>query len=142
MNFTYHIDGDDFIMAGEASSKIKKVLKQLGIPMAIIRRVSIATYEAEMNIVIHAHEGEITLDIEPARILIEISDQGPGIADIDKAMQEGFSTASEAVRSQGFGAGMGLPNIRRSCDEFSISSEVGVGTTLQLTFNLTDKGVA
>ncbi len=141
MNRTFIIAGDDFVQAGEASSKIKRILKQIGIPPSIIRRVAIAVYEAEMNIVIHAYEGELTLSIDPEAIIIEARDRGPGISDLDLAMQEGYSTASEEVRRQGFGAGMGLPNIKRSCDDLQIASEVNKGTTLTMRFNLAESEV-
>lgn len=132
----YSIECDDFVRAGEASSSIKTVLRQLGINSALIRRVAIATYEAEINIVIHSKGGKITATISPDKLEIEAKDIGPGIQDIDQAMQKGFSTASNKVRELGFGAGMGLPNIKRSCDEFHIESSVGEGTRVQMTFVL------
>lgn len=132
----YSIECDDFVRAGEASSSIKTVLRQLGINSALIRRVAIATYEAEINIVIHSKGGKITATISPDKLEIEAKDIGPGIEDIDQAMQKGFSTASNKVRELGFGAGMGLPNIKRSCDEFHIESSVGEGTRVQMTFVL------
>ncbi len=132
----YEIIKDDFARAGEASSSIKKVLRQLGIDSSVIRKTAIATYEAEINVVIHSEGGEITVYIKPDKIEIIAKDNGPGIKDIDLAMQKGFSTASNKVRELGFGAGMGLPNIKRSSDEFYIESEVGKGTTVKMVMNL------
>lgn len=132
----YTIASEDFVRAGEASSSIKTVLRQLGIDSALIRRVAIATYEAEINIVIHSKGGKITAIISPDKLEIEAKDIGPGIEDIEQAMQKGFSTASNKVRELGFGAGMGLPNIKRSCDEFNIESSIGEGTRVQMTFVL------
>lgn len=132
----YEIIKDDFSRAGEASSNIKRVLRQLGIDSAVIRKTAIATYEAEINVVIHSEGGKIIVNIEPDKIEITAQDNGPGIKDIDQAMQKGFSTASQKVRELGFGAGMGLPNMKRSCDEFYIESEFGKGTTVKMIFNL------
>ncbi|WP_432664216.1 anti-sigma regulatory factor [Wukongibacter baidiensis] len=132
----YEIVKDDFARAGEASSSIKKVLRQLGIDSSVIRKTAIATYEAEINVVIHSEGGKITVYIKPDKIEIIAKDNGPGIKDIDLAMQKGFSTASNKVRELGFGAGMGLPNIKRSSDEFYIESEVGKGTTVKMVMNL------
>ncbi len=129
----YNVDGEEFTLAGEASSQVKKVLKQLGIKSDVIRKVSIAMYEAEINMVIHANGGFIDVDIEPDKVYIVLKDTGPGIPDIDLAMQEGYSTATDKVRELGFGAGMGLPNIKRYSDNMKISSEVGKGTTVELT---------
>jgi anti-sigma regulatory factor (Ser/Thr protein kinase) len=125
---TYQVPGDDFTRAGEASSSLKNTLRMLGVDNAAIRKVSIAMYEGEINMVIHANGGEIQAIITDKDILITITDTGPGIPDIPRAMEEGFSTAPDEVRSLGFGAGMGLPNMRRSVDEFELTSEVGVGT--------------
>ncbi|NLJ86269.1 MAG: anti-sigma regulatory factor [Firmicutes bacterium] len=132
MSVTYEIVAGDFVRAGEAASKLKRVLQQLGLDPTIIRRAAIATYEAEMNIVIHSYGGHISVDITCDSIEILCEDSGPGIPDIEKALQEGYSTASEDVREMGFGAGMGLPNIRRSADDFSIESRIGQGTRLQV----------
>ncbi|WP_432408897.1 ATP-binding protein [Wukongibacter sp. M2B1] len=132
----YEIIKDDFARAGEASSSIKKVLRQLGIDAGVIRKTAIATYEAEINVVIHSEGGKITVYIKPDRIEIIAKDNGPGIKDIDLAMQKGFSTASHKVRELGFGAGMGLPNMKRSSDDFYIKSEVGKGTTVKMIINL------
>ncbi len=132
----YEIIKDDFSRAGEASSNIKRVLRQLGIDSSVIRKTAIATYEAEINVVIHSEGGKIIVNIEPDKIEITAQDNGPGIKDIDQAMQKGFSTASQKVRELGFGAGMGLPNMKRSCDEFYIDSEFGKGTTVKMIFKL------
>ncbi len=128
----YRVDGDDFSMAGEASSDVKKVLKQLGFSPDVIRRVSISMYEAEINMVIHAEGGEITVEIFQDNIHIVLADHGPGIKDVELAMQEGYSTAPEEVRNLGFGAGMGLPNIKRYSDNLAIDTVIGSGTTLTI----------
>lgn len=133
MRFTYKIQGGDFVRAGQAASQIKKVLKQLNADPAVIKRIIVALYEGEVNIVAHAFQGTITVDIDPEKIHAVLRDVGPGIADIEQAMQPGFSTASPVVREMGFGAGMGLPNIKANTDKFALSSEVGRGTTLELT---------
>ncbi len=133
MSVTYDIAARDFVRAGEAANKLKRLLQQLGLDPAVIRRAAIAAYEAEMNIVIHSYGGQIKVDITPESIEIFCEDSGPGIPDIEKALQEGYSTASEEIREMGFGAGMGLPNIQRSADEFRIESTVGRGTSLQVT---------
>src|SRR5574344_1080104 len=130
MRLVYNVEGGDFTRAGYASSQIKKTLKQLGVDSSVIKRVVVALYEAEVNIVAHAYKGVITADIDSDGIHVDLADQGPGIPDIDKAMIKGFSTASPEVREMGFGAGMGLPNIKDNADELRIESKVGVGTTL------------
>ncbi len=132
LNLHYDVNGNDFTCAGEASGKIKKALKELGFPTGIIRNVAIAVYEAEINMVIHGGGGVIDVEITPECISIVLTDQGPGIPDIDLAMKEGYSTAPENVRQLGFGAGMGLPNIKKYTDEMIIESEVGKGTTIKL----------
>ena len=126
----------DMVAAGDVSAKIKRQMKRLGIPTAIMRRVSVCTYEAEINLVIHAYGGTIDFEITSENIVVRVRDNGPGIPDLDKAMTEGFSTASNEVRNMGFGAGMGLPNMKRNADDFSITSEVGVGTDIIMTFNI------
>lgn len=136
MTFHFDVDGDDFTLAGEKSSILKKRLKQLGLPPEFIRRVAIAMYEAEINMVIHANGGAIDAELTPESIHIVFADRGPGIPDIDKAMQEGFSTATNAVRELGFGAGMGLPNIKKNSDSMNIDTEIGVGTTIDLVINI------
>lgn len=133
MKVNYDIEGGDFTRAGFASSEVKKLLKQLSVAPPIIKRIVIALYEAEVNVVAHAYSGRIALDIDPEKITIVIDDRGPGIADIDKAMEMGYSTASAEVREMGFGAGMGLPNIKKNVDELDIKSTVGKGTTVSMT---------
>ncbi len=132
----YDVSGEDFTRAGEASGAVKKRLKALGYNTDAIRRVAIAMYEAEINMVIHADGGFTDIDIYPDRVEILLSDKGPGIPDVEKAMQEGFSTAPDNVRNLGFGAGMGLPNIKKYTDEMRIETEIGVGTNLYLTVNV------
>lgn len=133
MKLHYDVDGEQFTLAGEASSQVKKVLKQLGIKSDIIRKIAISMYEAEINMVIHANGGTIDVDISEDRVYIVLKDTGPGIADINLAMQEGYSTASDKVREMGFGAGMGLPNIKHYSDFMNISSELGKGSTVEIT---------
>ena len=133
---TYEVSGDDFSRAGEASGAIKRTLKGLGFDPEHIRRVAIATYEAEINMVIHANGGVITVTVSPASITVEFADRGPGIPNIDLAMKEGWSTASENVRELGFGAGMGLPNIKKYTDFFNLKTELGVGTTLTIRVDI------
>ncbi|MDR3565327.1 MAG: anti-sigma regulatory factor [Negativicutes bacterium] len=132
IHLDFVLKGADFETAGEASSKIKRVLQQIGVPSDIIRRIAISSYEAEMNVIIHAYRGNVRADIFPDRTELEVEDEGPGIADIDQAMQEGFSTAPDHIREMGFGAGMGLPNMARCSDEFAIFSEVGTGTRIRM----------
>ena len=126
----YEIVGADFTNAGRASTGIKEALKDMGLPSALIRRVAIAAYEAEMNLVMYARRGTMTLHVTPNDVTIDVRDEGPGIPDIQFAMQEGYSTATPAMREMGFGAGMGLPNIKRNTDELVVTSEVHRGTTL------------
>ena len=133
LKWTYEVDGSDFTRAGEASSNVKKKLRALGVPSDVIRKVSIALYEGEINMVIHANGGVIDVEMSPDRITMVLKDTGKGIPDIDKAMQAGYSTAADEVRSLGFGAGMGLPNIKKNTDEMRIESTVGVGTTVYMT---------
>lgn len=132
----FDIDGEDFSVAGEASSNIKKVLGKLGVPPVIVRKVAVATYEGEINMVIHADGGTIDVEITPETIKILLKDKGPGIKSIDLAMQEGYSTASAQVRELGFGAGMGLPNMQKYTDYMKVTSEVGVGTTIEMHVNM------
>ena len=129
----YEVSAEDFTRAGEASSSVKKRLKALGYNTDAIRRVAIAMYEAEINMVIHADGGFVDVDIYPDHVEILLSDRGPGIPDVDKAMQEGFSTAPDNVRNLGFGAGMGLPNIKKYTDDMRIETVIGKGTDLYLT---------
>ena len=136
LSFRFHVDGDDFTSAGQASVQVKKDLRRLGIPAEIIRRVSIAMYEGEINMVIHAGGGEAEVRVTEEAIEIILADRGQGIADIEKAMQAGYSTAPDTIRSLGFGAGMGLPNMKRYTDYMDIQSTVGVGTTITMKVNL------
>lgn len=136
MKLHFDIEGGEFTYAGHASSSLKKTLRQIGLPPETIRKISIAMYEAEINMVIHADGGTIDVEITNEKIYVVLQDEGPGIPDVDLAMQAGYSTASEAARSMGFGAGMGLPNMKRYCDELKITSEVGVGTRVELTVNI------
>ena len=130
LHLHFGLDGSDFTAAGEASSEVKRVLRQLGFDSDVIRRCAICMYEGEMNIFLHASGGSADVYIEPSEIILELIDSGPGIPDIDLAMQEGYSTASQEVRELGFGAGMGLPNMKKYSDEMIIDSVVGVGTAI------------
>ena len=132
----YEVPGDDFTRAGAASGDVKRTLKQLGVSPSAIRNVAIAMYEGEINMVIHAGGGEIDVEITEDKINMILSDNGPGIADVSLAMKEGYSTAPDNIRSLGFGAGMGLPNIKKYSDSFEIETELGVGTTLKLSVNI------
>ena len=132
----YVVPGDDFTRAGEASGNVKKTLKQLGFDPDAIRRVAIAMYEGEINMVIHAGGGEADVEILPDRVEIVLSDNGPGIPDVERAMQEGYSTAPDNIRNLGFGAGMGLPNIKKYTDRMEIETEVGKGTRILMTVNV------
>lgn len=134
---TYTIDGDNYIAAGEASAAVKKVLKKLGIPSDIIRRAVVCMYEGEINMVIHANGGAAQIQIDPAAITIILDDVGPGIEDVDQAMQEGFSTAEQMARDMGFGAGMGLPNMKRNSDEMTVETVLGKGTKVTMKILLT-----
>ena len=136
LTFNYTIPGDDFTRAGEASSSVKNKLKKMGLDSNTIRKVSIAMYEGEINMVIHADGGTITVEISSEKIRMILADTGPGIADIDKAMENGYSTAPEEVRSLGFGAGMGLPNMKKYTDYMNIDSTDGVGTTVTMDVRL------
>ena len=132
----FDVDGGDFVEAGTASGNVKKVLSQLGISPEVIRRAAIAMYEGEINMVIHANGGSADVEINAEQIKIILADKGPGIKHIDLAMKEGYSTASQEVRDMGFGAGMGLPNMKRYTDTMEIKSELGVGTTVIMTIKL------
>ena len=133
VRFHFVVDGEDFTSAGQASVQMKKNLRRLGIPPETIRKISIAMYEGEINMVIHANGGEAEVLVYEDRIEMILTDHGPGIADVEKAMQEGYSTAPDNVRSLGFGAGMGLPNMKRYTDGMKIESVLGVGTTITMT---------
>ncbi|PID93811.1 MAG: anti-sigma regulatory factor [Bacteroidetes bacterium] len=128
MHLTYNIEGGNFSKAGYASSEVKKILKQLNITPKVIKRLVVALYEGEVNIVAHAYEGIITVDIDPEKVSILLKDKGPGIPDIEQAMEQGYSTASQKVREMGFGAGMGLPNMKKNTDEMNIKSIINEGT--------------
>ena len=133
---TYEVPADDFTRAGEASSSVKSRLKKMGVDPDIVRRVSIAMYEGEINMVIHAHGGRIDVTVSPEEIEMILKDQGPGIENIELAMQAGYSTAPDNIRSLGFGAGMGLPNMKKYTDEMIIDSVVGVGTTVTMRISM------
>ncbi|GAP42692.1 Ser/Thr protein kinase [Lentimicrobium saccharophilum] len=132
MHFEFHVEGGNFSKAGSASSQLKKILKQLNVDPRVIKRVVVALYEAEVNIVAHAYQGTIYINIDTEKIEIRLIDEGPGIEDIELAMQQGYSTASPEVREMGFGAGMGLPNIKNNSDRMSVTSQVGKGTTVEI----------
>lgn len=136
MIFKYQVDASVPEMAGRASTEFKTALKQLGVSPKVIRRISIAMYEGEINMVIHANGGEITCEVDESKIQVEMADSGPGIPDLDLAMTAGWSTASPEARELGFGAGMGMPNMKKFSDDMKVETEVGVGTTLTLGFNL------
>ncbi|HHN48086.1 MAG TPA: anti-sigma regulatory factor [Bacteroidales bacterium] len=137
MHLQYEVEGGNFSKAGFASSEIKKVLKQLNVDAKTIKRIVVSSYEAEVNIVAHAYKGKISAMIDNEKIELFYDDEGPGIPDIEKAMQAGFSTASPEAREMGFGAGMGLPNIKNNADKLEITSEIGKGTQLRITVALT-----
>lgn len=132
LKLTFTIQGGDFTRAGHPSSEVKKVLKQLGIDSKTIKNIVIALYEAEVNVVAHAYSGTVNVEIDEKKITILVSDEGPGIPDVELAMQPGFSTASKKVREMGFGAGMGLPNIKKNTDELLIESTVDKGTNVKM----------
>jgi anti-sigma regulatory factor (Ser/Thr protein kinase) len=132
----FEITGGDFSNAGKTSTSIKEILQEIGIDSSIIIRASIASYEAEMNVVMYAHRAVLTLNITPEKLHLKLEDEGPGIENLDMAMQEGYSTATDKMREMGFGAGMGLPNIKRNADTFKISTTSGKGTSLDIIFYL------
>lgn len=132
MQFEYEIEGGNFSKAGYASSEVKKRLRQLNVDLQIVKRIVVALYEAEVNVVAHAYHGKMIVEIDEEKILLVLEDTGPGIADIEKAMEEGFSTASAEVREMGFGAGMGLSNIKKNVDHLEITSEIGEGTRVEM----------
>ena len=135
VRYEYDVDGENFASAGRASESVKRTLKQLGVSPESVRRVAIAMYEGEINMVIHAHGGKAVVDLFPDHVEIRLIDRGPGIADIELAMKAGYSTAPESIRSLGFGAGMGRPNMKKYSDEMTIDSQVGVGTSVYLRIN-------
>lgn len=136
VTFHFDVDGADFSSAGEASVKVKKKLRQLGVSPDVIRKVSIAMYEGEINMVIHAEGGVADVTVTDNEVVIVLADKGPGIPDVSLAMKEGYSTARDNIRALGFGAGMGLPNMKKYSDSMKIDTEVGVGTTITMTVNL------
>lgn len=136
IRLTYEVEGGDLTQAGEASAQVKQTLRKLGFDPDTIRRVSVCMYEGEINMVIHADGGTATVDIGLADITITLADQGPGIPDIEQAMQAGYTTAGEVARDLGFGAGMGLPNMKKYSDEMDIQSTVGVGTTVTMVVKI------
>ena len=136
LQLKYSVPGDDFTRAGEASGDVKHRLKKLGYNPTAIRRVAIAMYEGEINMVIHADGGQAEVEVDADQIVIRMEDTGPGIPDVEQAMQEGFSTAGQTARELGFGAGMGLPNMKRYSDEMTIDTEVGKGTTVTVKINI------
>jgi len=136
MNLHFDVEGGEFISAGVASSNVKKALRQIGLSPDIIRKVSISMYEAEINMVIHANGGYIDVEVTDKKIVIDLVDNGPGITDVNMAMTVGYSTASREAREMGFGAGMGLPNIKKNCDVLSINSIVDQGTTVHIEINI------
>ena len=135
---SYDVRTGEYQTAGDASANIKRKLKQIGVGGTVLRRIAVASYEAELNLIIHSHGGTLSVEMTPDQIVLTSADVGPGIADLSKAMQEGHSTASEEARGLGFGAGMGLPNMKRNADGFDIQSELGKGTTIQMRFDLKD----
>ena len=136
IRLTYAISPDDFTRAGEASSDVKKKLKQMGVSPEAVRKVSIAMYEGEINMVIHAKGGEIRVEITPEKILMVLDDVGPGIPDVELAMKDGYSTAPDEVRSLGFGAGMGLPNMKKYTDSMEVETKLGVGTKITMVVDI------
>lgn len=136
IKLTYQVSDDDFTRAGEASSNVKSKLKMMNVPPDVIRKVAISMYEGEINMVIHANGGTITVEISKDCITMVLADKGPGIKNIEQAMQAGFSTAPDNIRTLGFGAGMGLPNIKKNVDKLDVQSTVGVGTTVRMEVNL------
>jgi anti-sigma regulatory factor (Ser/Thr protein kinase) len=136
IKFNYTVPGDDFTAAGQASTDLKRKLKVMGVDSKSLRNINISLYEGEINLAIHAGGGEITALVYPEKVELYLDDNGPGIADISLALQEGYSSATEEIRSLGFGAGMGLPNMKKYADEFCIESEVGKGTHIKMVVNL------
>ena len=133
---SFSIVGKEFFDVGKVSTEIKTMLKELGVDAGIIRRIAIAMYEAEMNVVMYATEATVTFELSPKTIRIVVDDRGPGIPDVELAMQEGYSTATQEMREMGFGAGMGLPNIKKNADHFRIDSVVGKGTKLEISISI------
>lgn len=142
MKLHYEVPGDDLSLAGKASAEVKRALGRLGVAPAAIKRAAVAMYEAEINMVIHGGGGVAEAEISPERVELTLEDHGPGIADLDLAMEEGYSTAPAHIRELGFGAGMGLPNMKRNADELRIDSRVGEGTRVVIVINLDGAGAA
>ena len=136
IRFRFNIDGEDFTSAGKASVQVKKLLRQLDFDADTIRRVSVAMYEGEINMVIHANGGIADVSVTPDEIIIVLEDHGPGIPDVELAMKEGYSTAKDNIRQLGFGAGMGLPNMKKYTDRMDIDSKVGIGTKITMTVKI------
>ncbi len=136
LHLEFDVAGNNFVSAGSASDEVKKTLKMLGVDPVAVRKVAIAMYEGEINMVIHAGGGKASVDIDTDKVKIVLADEGPGIPDIALAMKDGYSTAPDAIRDLGFGAGMGLPNMKKYTDEMKIDSTVGVGTTVTMVVNL------
>lgn len=135
-SFCFEVCGQDFISAGEAAMQVKRALRQMGYDGDLIRRVSVAMYEGEINMVLHADGGVAEIEIAPEEVRVTLTDRGPGIPDVELALREGYSTATDSIRSLGFGAGMGLPNMKRFADELTVSSELGVGTRIEMKFKI------
>ena len=136
LHFSYEVEGGDLTQAGEASSQMKRALKRLGLPPEVIRRAAVCMYEGEINMVIHAEGGTASVEVGMDDIVITLKDRGPGIPNIEQAMEPGWSTAGETARDLGFGAGMGLPNMKKYSDEMDVQSTVGVGTTVTMTVHI------
>ncbi len=131
----FEVHGGDFNRAGEVSTEIKSRLKTIGFDADLVRRVAISSFEAEMNVILYARRADVRMEVTPASIFVEFNDEGPGIPDIELAMQEGYSTSTPEIRKLGYGAGMGLPTIKRNANRFTIDSDVGLGTTVKLFFS-------
>ncbi len=136
LSSTFRVEKGNFVSAGEVSGSIKRTLKMLGVDSTLTRRISVAAYEVELNLIIHSLGGEIRFLVDEGGITLDVSDDGPGIENLELAMRAGYSTAPEEVRMMGFGAGMGLPNMKKNADEFKIESELGVGTKIHMRFFL------
>ena len=134
LHFEFAVEGGDFSSAGEASSRVKRILQQIGVHAEIVRRVAVACYEAEMNVVIHATRGTVFLQADLETVTVTVDDQGPGIEDVEKAMTPGFSTAPDSVRELGFGAGMGMPNMKNNATAMQVTTERGKGTKVRMVF--------
>ncbi len=134
LNHQFSIQGNDYSNAGMVSTQVKSLLKKIGFDPKLVRRVAISTYEGEMNVVMHARRAKVSLSVTPQLIEVVIDDEGQGIPDVELALQEGFTTATEEMRAMGFGSGMGLPNIKKNSDELNIESQIGKGTRVQMKF--------